>query len=65
MSNERWAVIDCSKWPSESNCQLKMMAPESQMENLLTASVAHMCEHHGGKQDQETRDMARQAVEFQ
>jgi Protein of unknown function (DUF1059) len=65
MSNERWAVIDCGKYPSENNCQLKMSAPESHLEDLIEASASHAVSKHGHPDSQELRSMLRQSVQFE
>lgn len=43
----KWLIGNCGKMPSERNCQLIMMAPESQREDLLGAAVAHAVRDHG------------------
>lgn len=64
MGQERWAVIDCSKMPSESKCRMKMMCPENQMEDLIEASCSHACAKHGEKDSQELRIMLKKCVEI-
>lgn len=41
-----WLVADCSKIPSKNNCQVVMMAPEAQKEDLMEAGIAHMVHAH-------------------
>lgn len=65
MENQRWAVVDCGKYPSDSNCQLKMMVPEDRKEDLVEASAQHMVYHHHEADNQETRQMVRGAIEIQ
>ncbi len=65
MSNERWAVIDCGKYPSEKNCQLKMSVPESHLEELIEASASHAVSAHGHEDSPELRSLLRQGVQFE
>lgn len=48
-----WLVIDCGKMPSESNCQLVMLAPENQKEDLIAAGVTHAVNKHGHQDSEE------------
>jgi hypothetical protein len=64
MSKGRWAVIDCANFPSDSNCQIKMMSPEDRMDDLIEASCGHVCQVHGGKDNKETREMIREGIEI-
>lgn len=42
-----WLVANCGNYPSESNCKLVLMAPESQRNDLLDAAVDHAVKCHG------------------
>ena len=47
LKSGKWLVSDCGKMPSESNCQLVMLAPEDQREDLISAGVKHAVSKHG------------------
>lgn len=64
MSKQRWAVIDCGKYPSVSDCKLVMKAPEERVEDLLDASVLHVCDKHEAENNEETREMIRGGIEY-
>ena len=51
----KWLVADCGKMPSESNCQLVMLAPENQKEDLIAAGVKHAVKKHGHEDNDELR----------
>lgn len=42
-----WLAANCGKFPSEKNCRLVLMAPESQREDLIKAAAAHAVADHG------------------
>jgi hypothetical protein len=50
-----WLAANCGKFPSEKNCQLVLMAPESQRADLLDAAVAHAVASHGHENTPELR----------
>ncbi|GAC1503439.1 MAG: hypothetical protein NVS1B10_08520 [Candidatus Saccharimonadales bacterium] len=50
-----WLVANCGDMPSESNCQLVMLAPEDQKEDLLAAGVQHAVNKHGHEDDENLR----------
>ena len=50
-----WLTANCGKFPSEKNCQLVLMAPESQRADLLDAAVAHAVSSHGHQNTPELR----------
>jgi len=50
-----WLVANCGKFPSERNCQLVIMAPASQREDLINAAVAHAVKDHGHEDTAELR----------
>ena len=43
----KWAVANCGKFPSEKNCKLVIMAPESQRTDLIEAAASHAVTSHG------------------
>jgi hypothetical protein len=43
----KWVVANCGKFPSEKNCQLVIMAPESQRHDLVEAAATHAVKTHG------------------
>jgi hypothetical protein len=43
----KWVVANCGKFPSEKNCQLVIMAPESQRQDLIEAAATHAAKSHG------------------
>lgn len=43
----KWVVANCGKFPSEKNCQLVIMAPESQRQDLVEAAATHAVASHG------------------
>ncbi len=42
-----WVVANCGKFPSEKNCQLVIMAPQSQRADLVEAAATHAVASHG------------------
>lgn len=52
----KWVVADCGKMPSESNCQLVMLAPEDQKDDLVEAGVRHAISKHGHEESDALRD---------
>ena len=50
-----WLVADCGSMPSENNCHIVMMAPESQKEDLISAGVRHMVNEHGHEDNEDLR----------
>lgn len=51
----KWLVADCGKMPSDSNCQLVMLAPENQKKDLVDAGVKHAMSKHGHEDSDELR----------
>ena len=43
----KWVVANCGKFPSEKNCQLVIMAPEAQRQDLIEAAATHAAKSHG------------------
>ena len=50
-----WLAANCGKMPSEKNCQLVLMAPASQRDDLVAAAVAHAIKDHGHPDSPELR----------
>lgn len=50
-----WVVADCGKMPSESNCQLVILAPEDQKDDLVDAGVKHAISKHGHEDSDELK----------
>ena len=55
LKSGKWLVSNCGKMPSESNCQLVMLAPENQKEDLIAAGVKHAVNKHGHEDNEELR----------
>lgn len=55
LKSGKWLVADCGKMPSESNCQLVMLAPEDQKDDLIAAGVKHAVSKHGHEDNEELR----------
>lgn len=51
----KWLVADCGKMPSESNCQLVMLAPEDQKQDLIAAGAKHAVNKHGHEDSEALR----------
>src|SRR5258708_27868442 len=63
ISQGTWVVANCGKFPSERNCQLVMMAPVEQKEDLLDAAAAHAVKSHGHEDKPELRGQLVQLFE--
>ena len=63
ISQGTWVVANCGKFPSERNCQLVMMAPVEQKEDLLDAATAHAVKSHGHEDKPELREQVVQIFE--
>jgi Protein of unknown function (DUF1059) len=50
-----WVAANCGKFPSDRNCKLVMMAPQSQKSDLVDAAVAHAVKDHGHQDTPELR----------
>ncbi len=50
-----WLVADCGSMPSESNCQLIMVAPEDQRQDLVAAGTKHAIDKHKHEDSDELR----------
>lgn len=64
-NQEKWAVLDCGKYPSEKNCRIKMMCPAENVNELIDLACDHACKSHGHEDSQELRNDIRQLVEYQ
>ena len=53
LKSGKWLVTDCGKMPSESNCQIVMLAPENQKEDLVAAGIKHAADKHGHEDTEE------------
>jgi hypothetical protein len=51
----QWLAANCGKYPSDRNCKLVLMAPESQKNDLVDAAVAHAVKDHGHQDTLELR----------
>ncbi len=51
----KWVVADCGSMPSDSNCQLVILAPEDQKADLVDAGVKHAVAKHGHEESDELR----------
>ena len=40
-----WLVANCADFPSDNGCQLVIMGPSNQKEDLVEAAVAHAITH--------------------
>ena len=50
-----WVVSNCADLPSEQNCQLVIMGPVDQRDDLLDAAVAHAIRAHQHEETPELR----------
>jgi len=53
LKSGNWLVANCGNMPSESNCQLIMLAPEAQREDLISAGTKHAVNKHGHQDTEE------------
>ena len=52
-----WLVGNCGDFPSDNDCQLVIMAPVNQKDDLMEAGVAHVVASHGHEDSPELREM--------
>lgn len=64
MTGKRWVVVDCGKFPSDDNCQVKLSAPEDQIEKIIDLAAYHACKGHKHQDSQELRDQIRNTIEY-
>jgi hypothetical protein len=57
----KWVVANCGRFPSEKNCQLVIMAPSDQREDLVEAASAHAVKVHG---HEDTPGLRRELNDF-
>ena len=50
-----WLVANCADFPSENHCQLVIMGPEGQMEDLVSAAMARAIGSHGHEDSPDLR----------
>ncbi len=55
VANGSWLVANCADFPSEQNCQLVIMGPAGQREDLVAAAAAHAVDSHGHQDSAELR----------
>lgn len=58
-----WLVANCGKFPSEKNCQLVLMAPESHRSDLMEALADHAVKSHGHQDSDQLRSQLSMVVE--
>ncbi len=58
-----WVVANCGKMPSEKNCQLVIMAPQSQREDLVEAAATHAVKSHGHENTPQLRKELNEFLE--
>ena len=63
LKSGKWLVSNCGKMPSESNCQLVMIAPEDQKEDLVAAGAKHAVSKHGHEDNEELRKDVEETLE--
>jgi predicted small metal-binding protein len=63
LKSGKWLVANCGKYPSEKNCQLVLMAPEDQREELLNTVVDHAVKCHGHEDSDELRTQLNNFIE--
>lgn len=59
MATTTRVYVDCSEFPSEANCTLKISGTE---EEVLTAAVQHAVASHGHENSSELRTMLRSGL---
>jgi len=47
MAQGKWLVANCGEMPSDNNCKLVIMGPESQRGDLMEAAISHAVKNHG------------------
>lgn len=63
LTSGKWLVANCGKYPSEKNCQLVLMAPESKRSELIEAVADHAVKHHGHENNDELRKQLNDMIE--
>jgi predicted small metal-binding protein len=62
MSDSGRKVVDCRRFPSESNCSLTIAGTE---EEVLDVAVPHAVSRHGHENTPELREQIRASMESQ
>ena len=62
---EKWAVLDCGKYPSEKNCRICMMCPAEEADELVELAAMHAVKSHAADDNQELREEIRSLVEYE
>jgi hypothetical protein len=60
----KWLAINCGKFPSEKNCQLVLMAPANQRDDLIEAASAHAVKVHGHSESPQLRQELSRHLEM-
>jgi hypothetical protein len=63
LESGKWLAANCGSMPSDSNCQVVMMAPESQKDDLIVAGVRHMVEKHGHEDNDQLASSMEEMLE--
>lgn len=58
-----WVVANCGKMPSEKGCQLVIMAPQSQRDDLVEAAATHAVKSHGHENTPQLRKELNEFLE--
>ncbi|MDB5170518.1 MAG: hypothetical protein JWO35_212 [Candidatus Saccharibacteria bacterium] len=58
-----WLAINCGSMPSESSCQVVIMAPEDQREDVVSAATTHAVNRHGYEDSDELHDSLSSSLE--
>ena len=62
--SEKWATLDCGKFPSEKNCRIKMTSPADDIEELLAIAFYHAIRDHGHQETPELREKLINLIEY-
>lgn len=60
-----WLVVNCGKIPSESNCQLVILSPEDQKQDLIDAAAKHAVDKHQHEDNEELRKATEDSIEVE
>ena len=63
LKNGKWVVANCGKFPSEKDCRLVIMAPDSQRGDLVDAAAVHAEKNHGHRNDAQLRKELEKLLE--
>ena len=56
VASGNWLVANCADFPSEQHCQLVIMGPSGQKEDLVAAAAAHAVNSHGHQDSPQLRN---------